>query len=263
MNKLSLIAAAGLVAVAVSSAHAAYNFNGSTISENFDGLPTTTTANVFSSTIGVQSTISGTGFDGAKIAGTGAAATGLVADAGTNASGSIYSYGAAAVAERALGAVASGSNTMAFGFQLNNNTTDIIDSVTVSFTQENWRSSTSVVNTIVASFSTTASASSYLSDAAGFTLAPALDLVGPAPVTTNGALDGNDVANQVARTLTVTGLSIAPGSSIFFRFQDFNDAGNDAGLAIDGLSISATLIPEPTTLGLIAAGSLVMLRRRK
>ena len=262
MNKLSLIAAAGLVAVAVSSANAAYNFTGSIITENFDTLPITNVLNAFSATIGAQAVVTGSGFDGTKISGTGTTATPLTADAGTGISGAVYSYGAATVAERAVGSIASGSNVMGFGFQLTNGASDAIDSVTVSFTQENWRTSSTTLNIVLASYSTSSTSSTYLSDTVGFTLASALDLVGPAFSATQ-PLDGNLVANQAARTLTVTGLNIPPGSSIFFRWQDANEAGNDAGLAIDDLSISATLIPEPTTLGLIAAGSVLALRRRK
>jgi hypothetical protein len=54
-------------------------------------------------------------------------------------------------------------------------------------------------------------------------------------------LDGNAVANQVAFTDVVIPLQLAPGETGFVRWSDVNDAGNDAGLAIDDLSMTASL----------------------
>ncbi len=252
-----------LTAPAVVTADISYT--GSTINENFDSLGSTTVSSVFSSTIGVQANVPGTtGFEGTKIAGDGSSATGLVASNGSGNSGAIYTFGATGNSDRALGAIASGSNAMAFGFRLVNNSASILQDITVSFTQENWRSSTSSVNTIVASWSTSASASDFLSTASGFTAVSSLDLVGPAPVVTNGALDGNSAANQAARSFTFAGINLAVGSSLYLRWQDFNDVGNDAGLAIDNMTISATAVPEPTSAGLFAlAGVAGMAFRRR
>jgi hypothetical protein len=246
-----------------------------TLTETFDGLSTTTVSNVFSATAGTQTAIPGSTFDGTKLSGTGSAATPLTADAGGGSSGSIYSYGAASVPERALGTVASGTNIMGFGVMITNNTGADIASLTVSFTQENWRTSTSVVNTTVASYGTTetgATSSDYLT-ASGFTAVTDLDLVGPAFVGSNGPLDGNLPANQVARTFTFSGtalgsLGVLPdGASFFLRWQDANDAGNDAGLAIDGFSVTATPVPEPSTVALGALAGLgflgFVLRRKQ
>ena len=51
--------------------------------------------------------------------------------------------------------------------------------------------------------------------------------------------------NTVAVSATISGLTWAPGDSLFIRWNDFNDAGNDAGVAIDNLSMIAT-VPEPS-----------------
>jgi hypothetical protein len=242
------------------------NYTGSTISENFDSLGSTTVNGVFSATVGTQSNVPGsTGFAGTKIAGSGTAATNLVASDGSANSGAIYSFGATSAADRALGAIASGTNTMAFGFRLVNNSADILSDITISFTQENWRSSTSGINTIVAGWSTSASPTDFLSNATGFTAVSSLDLVGPAPVASNGALDGNLAANQAARSFTFANINLAVGGSLYLRWQDFNDVGNDAGLAIDNMTISATAVPEPTSAGLLALTGIAGLafRRRR
>lgn len=243
----------------------------STYTQNFDTLGTSNVAGVFSATVGAIAAVPNVNneWDGAKIAGTGVAATNFVADNGAANSGALYSFGATGNSDRALGAIASGTNTMAFGFQLTNNTGDTIRQISISFTQENWRSSTNAINTHTAGWalgSGTVTSANYLT-ASGFNSIADLNLVGPAAVATNGALDGNLSANQVARSTTLSGIEVAQGQSIFFRWQDFNDAGNDAGLAIDNFSLSVTSVPEPASLALmgtvLGAGGLFRFRRKR
>lgn len=243
-----------------SLANAAYIFSGADITENFDGMPTATVASVFSATAGVQSAVEGTGFSGTKLSGNGTTATGLMYDNGGSTSGGVFNYGTTSATDRALGVLASGSNVMAFGFELVNSTGATLDTITISFNQETWRTSTSVINTLAATYATGAAGSaSFLSASSGFSAVTALDIVGPAAVASNGAVDGN--ANQVARSYTFTGLNIAAGDSFYLRWQDVNDSGNDAGLAIDDLVISA--VPEPSAALLGALGLLGILRRRR
>ncbi len=274
MIKNLKILLAGIVLLSVNGqSMAEIVMTGLTHNENFNSLPTATVASVFSATVGAQSAIVLTGWDGTKIGGTGTSATSFVADTGAGTSGSIYSYGNAPgtppvpSTERALGMVASGTNIMGFGFKVRNNSGATFSDLTIAFTQENWRSSTSTLNTMAASYATSSLGAldgNFLSSGLTFTSATALNLVGPTPVATNGALDGNNAANQVARTLTLTGINLVQGDWLYFRWQDVNEAGNDAGLAIDDFSIRATAVPEPTTIamfGLVMTG-LVTRRRR-
>ncbi|MFN7733585.1 MAG: PEP-CTERM sorting domain-containing protein [Pirellula sp.] len=245
-----------------------------TYSQNFDGLPTTTQTNYFSATAGtIRSILGADDWDGAKIAGNGATGPNLIADAGGGNTGAIYSYGQAGNTDRALGSIASAGNIMGYGFALRNNTGVVIDALTIQFTQENWRSSTSAVNTMTFGLgdSTMATGANYLT-AASFESITALNLVGPDPVASNGALNGNDPANQVARSTTITtfkgaALAFNPGDVLYFRWQDANDPANDAGLAIDNFSLTAfSSVPEPTSLALVGvalgAGSWFRFRRR-
>ncbi len=245
-------------------------YAGSTINENFDSLGITTIASVFSATVGTQAAVPGTsGFDGTKLAGTGTTATGLTASDGSATSGGIYSFGATGDLDRALGAIASGTNIMGFGFRLVNGTTDTVDSITVAFTQENWRSSTATTNTLASSFSFDQALvpAGFLTNIPSFTAQTSLDLVGPPFVAANGLLNGNDPLNQAVRTFTFTGLNWTPGQQFFLRWLDVNDTGSDAGLAIDNLSLTFTTvaIPEPTTagLGLIGLAGMLVARRRR
>lgn len=250
-----------------------------TYTQNFDGLPTTNQANYFSGTVGVQREILGaTDWDGAKIGGSAVTGPNLVADTGAGTAGAMYSYGAAGNTDRALGMLASGTQIMGFGFALRNNTGVVIDAITIQFTQENWRSSTSSATTPAPNTmtfglgdSTMATGANYLT-AASFESITALNLVGPDPVASNGQLNGNDPANQVARSATITtfkgaALAFNPGDVLYFRWQDANDTGNDAGIAIDNFSLTAfSSVPEPTSLALaglaLGAGSWFRLRRR-
>jgi PEP-CTERM motif len=258
-----------MVAFAFTTANARADiiYTGSNIAEDFNSLVAGT--NSFSATVGVQSAVPGsTGFAGTKIAGSGTGTTNFIVSDGSSNAGALYSFGNTGGADRSLGAIASGTNVMGFGFRLVNNSVNTVDSITISFTQENWRSSTTNVNTISAqsSLDQSLSASTFLTSSSGFTATTALSLVGPAPVAINGALNGNDAANQVARTFTFSGLNWTNGQQFFLRWQDLNEGGNDAGLAIDNMSINFTItaVPEPTAASLLALaiGLFGLVRRR-
>jgi PEP-CTERM motif len=242
-------------------------YSGSNITENFDSL--VAGSGTFSATVGVQSDIPGsTGFEGTKIAGTGTGTTNFTVGTGSSNTAGLYSFGNDGSTDRALGALASGTNIMGFGFRLVNNSANIVDSITVSFTQENWRSSTTNLNTIAAQFSfdQSLSAATFLTSTSGFTATTALSLVGPTPVASNSALNGNNAVNQVARTFTFSGLNWTNGQQFFLRWQDVNETGNDAGLAIDNMSINFTVaaVPEPSTVCIwtLAIGLVGLVRRR-
>ncbi len=233
------------------------------VSENFDGLMNTgTLALAGTGTVGVQASV-GLGWEGAKTAGTNTNPMQLIAGTGSGTSGALYSFGASGSGERALGSVGSGSYSPAFGVEIINNTGGVIDSVTISATTEFWRSSTTTQNVHAFGWGVsggTATSLNYLTDAGAGNVLAGLDVVGPAAVGSNGALDGNDPLNQGSILGTIN-LSLAHGSSLFIRWTDTNDIGNDAGLAIDNLNIEVT--PEPSTLALLGLGAVALLRRRK
>ncbi|MCU0316899.1 MAG: PEP-CTERM sorting domain-containing protein [Fimbriimonadaceae bacterium] len=259
--KLRIILGAGALAL-VGAANAQVMFTGGTYSENFDGLLSTGSTNL-SATIGTISPLAGTAWEGAKIGGTGTAVMQLLAGNGSGSSGALYSFGTGTDADRALGSVASGTNTPGFGVRIVNNTGVKLTQFTVSFTQENWRSSTTATNTIAFGYAFGGGSitdADYLT-AAGFIANAALDLVGPAPVQSNGALDGNLAANQAARSATILLASDwNPGQTLYLRWQDLNDGGNDAGLGIDNLTFEA--VPEPMTMGVLALAALAARRRK-
>lgn len=62
---------------------------------------------------------------------------------------------------------------------------------------------------------------------------------------------------------TITGVNWAPGETLFIRWNDFDDVGTDAGIAIDNLTMIAT-VPEPSCGLLLGLGvaALALLHRK-
>lgn len=266
--KMRVLALAALVSLCASTAPGAFSYTGSTLSENFDGLSATTIANAFPGGTTNASNVPGTAFDVAQVGGSSTAAFALRADTGTSNAGGVYSYAtAAAPGDRALGLLASGSFVGAFGVVITNNSGAALTSVNLSFLTEVYRSSTSVQNRLAFAYGLSGgniTASNYLVSTALTNLTD-FDLVGPAPVTTNGALNP-PTSTPVSGALNVT---IGVGQSLFLRWTDTDNAGSDAGIAIDNFSFSAAAsggaVPEPASvvlLGLGLVGSLVIGRKR-
>jgi len=56
----------------------------------------------------------------------------------------------------------------------------------------------------------------------------------------------------------ISSLNWTPGSTLWIRFIDNNDAGNDDGLAVDNFTFSTPAsVPEPATLATISLAVLV------
>lgn len=223
--------------------------NGSTTySNNFDSLGMVTISNVFSGTRGIQTSlggVAGSAMDGwyaAKIGGGGSNSSSLIGDNGSSSGGGIYSYGTGGNSERALGSLAGGTAVAGFGALIRNNTGRNLLGVQIGFTAEFWRSSTSEANTLTFGYGalngTSVSASNFLTASNASAYASA-NIVGPAPVTASGALDGNNPANQASFTALTIPMPLAPGQIMFIRWQDADNAGSDAGLAVDNISITA------------------------
>ena len=233
-------------------------FASNSYTQNFNSLGTTTISNVIPSTSNVQAALGAAvntnlnGWYAAKISGSSSTVVNIVANDGSSSSGATYNYGstnAPADADRSLGALATGSFTGAFGALVVNNTTETINSIILNLTGKFWRSSTSIQNFLSFGYGkidgTTFNNNNFLS-VAGAGALPSANVVGPLPVPSNGALDGNDPTNQVLITNVAIPVQLLPGETMFFRWQDFDNSGSDAGLAIDNLSLTAsTNLPLP------------------
>jgi hypothetical protein len=195
--------------------------------------------------------------------------------------GAFWSFGASGSAERALGMVS--SNTMAtpppitdmspdngesyYGARFTNNTGITLQNFTVSYAGEQWRDGGAATpNAQRISFNWKVGATSV--QETGFNpvvfVGFPLDFVSPVFTNTGGgaAVDGNGAGRVPIGSVTVGGINWAPGTDLWIRWTDINDAGNDHGLAIDDVTFSAN-VPEPTGLRLWALAMLPGVGRRR
>lgn len=204
----------------------------------------------------------------------GTALTTYGADNGSSTAGSFYSYGTNGSTERALGGLgansayfsspANGAVAGAFAVSFTNNTGQTLTSATISFDGEQWRNGGNTsAQTMLLQYgigATFTSVSTWVTPGGNF------NWTSPVVGSTAAALDGNLAANRVAgRGGSITG-TLANGATLWIRWVENNDAGNDHGLAIDNFSFSVTPVPEPSSGVLLAAGAALLgalrIRRR-
>jgi len=219
--------------------------------QSFDALGTASITGAISSTVGIQTSLATAtgsiglnGWYATKVGGDGTSATAVTADNGNGNSGLVYNYGVTGATDRALGVLASTTSTMAIGALIKNDTGGEINAIKVSFTAEFWRSSTSTQNVLTCAIGKVDGSNVTTANFLTIPAPSAIPLIngnitGPAAVTNNAALDGNATANQVTFTDVVIPLVLAAGETGFVRWSDVNEAGNDAGLAIDNLKMTA------------------------
>lgn len=146
-----------------------------------------------------------------------------------------------------------------YGTQIQNSTGATLTEFSLSYVMEIWRlSGNSVENSLTVSYRVGGS------EFAGgsWTEVPALTLTSPAGTSSTVLYDGNHPDNQLlSPTVTVSGLSIPAGESLWIRWLDMNDTGVDNGIGIDNVQFSA--IPEPATATLLGLGALALLALRR
>jgi hypothetical protein len=173
------------------------------------------------------------------------------AGTGSSSGGDTYSFGAASTTERAFGEVTSSGLHSTIGVAIENQTGSTIESLLLSYTGEQWRlGAIGRADRLDFQFSTDATAL----DTGTWTDLNSLDFVAPVNSGATGALDGNDSAHRTALSDTLSGLTLAQGDTIWFRWTPVDATGSDDGLAIDDFAlrvISDTQpVPEPGTWGL-------------
>lgn len=250
-----------LLAVA-GAANAQVSYSGGTYTQNFDSLATTGTANAWSN----NATIPGWNLFAQPAPGT--AITTYRADDGAGNSGSFYSYGSTGSSDRALGGLGSGgayfgapvSGAVAgwIAFAATNNTAAALTSVTIGFNGEQWRSGGNTnAQTMVLEYGFGATFA-----AVGTWTAPGglFDWSSPVIGATAGASNGN-VGGLVAGRGGAIATNWAVGDTLWVRWIEVNDVGNDHGLSIDNFSLSA--VPTPGAAVLMGVAGLAGLRRRR
>lgn len=153
----------------------------------------------------------------------------------------LFSFGAGAGADRALGFVPSGANNSLqyLGWRLKNNTGSTITNLSVNWDGEQWRKGSTTSQSVEFKYKISASA---------FTVIPTLGLspvINSFTSTQNlasgesaTAIDGNDVSNRATNSISIA-LSIPNGSEIMLVWIDKKDQ-YEHFFAIDNVSVTAS-----------------------
>jgi fibronectin-binding autotransporter adhesin len=219
-----------------------YTTSGGLYTQNFDTLPNTGTYSFtglgpFDTSVTPINAAGTEGWQFWKYLGTGTNAL-FSPNNGSGTSGSTYSYGISESADRALGTLASGSGSYRLGMVVQNNTGETLTNFTLGYVGEQWRWGGSTnINTLTFDYSIGTGAS--IDSSGAFVTNPSLDFASPVSSGTAGPLDGNLPENQRNVSATVGGLAWAPGDYLILRWSDFNDVGNDDGLALDNVTFTA------------------------
>lgn len=250
-----VLAAAAACLLPALPAHAAIDVfaPGFTYTQDFDGLAADGSANAWAN----DSTLAGWSlFTQAD-----AAVVSYAADTGASNAGAFKSFGAAGSGERALGAVGSGGSYFGgpasgavagwIALAFSNASGAALAGFTLGFDGEQWRNGGNTsAQTMVFEYgfgATFGSVASWVAPGAGF------DWSSPVVGASASALDGND-AGLVAGAGGSIAAPWAAGDTLWLRWTELNDIGNDHGLALDNLSFSVTAVPEPGTYAMLLAG---------
>jgi hypothetical protein len=242
---LSAIATATLLAAAPAQAGIAVNGNAFTYAQSFDSLATTGNTVAWAN----DSTLAGWSLFNTNLT----PAAQYLADDGSSNTGRFRSFGAAGSTERALGGVGSGSLSGWIAVAFDNATGHDLAGFKIGFDGEQWRNGgNATAQSMVLQYGF---GSSFDTVANWVTPGGNFDWTSPVASTTAAKVDGNTAGLQAGRGGQVD-TSWAAGGTLWVRWAENNDAGNDHGLAIDNLSLSviAPAVPEPSTYALMLAG---------
>ncbi len=208
------------------------------VTENFDGIGTTTTASLPTNW---KMTAAGAGTSAAWTTSGNLAAVSQGASSGTPSAGGRYNWGnGTTTTDRAIGFMTSGSYASPNGIMAyyRNNSGTQITSLVISFDIERYRINSSTFS--LAFFSST-NGSSWTAQSAG-DIATSVFPTGTSSYTFTGG-------TSVTKSVTLTGVNIASGSDIYFKWVFTNTGGsNSQGLGLDNVSLTATLFLTPPAL---------------
>lgn len=277
------MAMAMALALTAGAAIGSVSYTGGTITENFDSLANSGTANPWAN----NGSLAGWYAFNAEGNGSGntdrdtnpyVAVPTYRADTGASTAGALYSFGASGSTERALGSQgANARGDYVWALVLQNNTGGVLNQFTLNYRGEQWRiggqtagfgQDFHTVDFDFAVVSTFSPAVIAANNTAGY------NLTGPSAFdftslfgqgqdgagTSGGARNGNAAAYSTSIGGTQS-LTWNAGEFLVLRWWDNNNPGNDHGLAIDDVSFSA--IPAPGALALAGLAGVVAGRRRR
>jgi PKD repeat protein len=163
---------------------------------------------------------------------------------GSSGTGDTYSFGSASNSERALGGISSGTFVSTFGAFFVNNTGATVNTLSINYIGEQWRSGDATSNPDSLVFQYSLDATDLTTASGTWVFVSPLNFKAPINNVNASALDGNAVGNFSLINSVITGLNIPNGSTFRIRWTDPNTAGTDDGLAIDDFSITPMFVNE-------------------
>lgn len=233
----------------VSFASFSYTTSGAVVSQNFDTLPS---GGTLPAPWTNNSTLSGWYlFD----RNSNALSTIRYGD-GSSLTGSFYSFGSSNSSERALGGVGSGNAYFGspaggavagyISFSATNMTGQTLSSFTTAFNGEQWLAAAdSLAQTMVFEYGF---GTSFTTVSNWNTPSGTFNWSSTQTATSATNINGNTAGLVSGRGGTIN-TTWSPGQTLWLRWIERNDTGNDHGLAIDDFSFSAiTAVPEPSSM---------------
>ena len=271
MKKLIAAVCMTVLCAAGGTANATLSVTGGsyTYSQNFDSLTQSTSSTAWTN----DSTLAGWSLYRQPAPGT--AVTNYYGGDGSSNTGAFYSFGSAGSSDRALGGLGSGGAY--FGSPLSgavagwiavaftNNTGQALNGFTVGFDGEQWRNGGNTsAQTMVLQYGF---GNSFAGVSNWTALGGNFDWTSPVTGSTAAAANGN-VAGLVANRGGSVTANWNNGNTLWIRWIENNDVGNDHGLAIDNFSLTTsdvTPTPIPAAAYLFGSGliGLVGIRRKK
>lgn len=226
-------------------------------SQNFDGLASSGTGNAWANDV----TLAGWQLF-RQPAATPVVTSSYSADTGAATSGAFLSYGSSGSSDRALGSLGSGgayfgspaAGSVAgwFALALNNATAAPITSLAISFNGEQWRNGgNSTAQTMVLEYGYGTgfeNVTTWTAPGGSFNWAS------PVATATAAAVDGNSAGRvgSLGGTLNLSASPWAADGTLWLRWTETNDTGNDHGLAIDDLTITSAQAPAQPEVAIAA-----------
>ena len=257
---------------ASASAAVAYSSIGSGYTQNFNSLANTGTTNGWTN----DSTLPG--WYAAQVSTATTDWTTYAAASGAAFQGALLSVGTSGSTDRALGgqnANTTGSplptTTMFYGLQFSNSTGSTLTTFSLGYTGEQWRFvQNEARDSMVFQYQIFAAGTGSITAASGWTAVSSLGFDAPIMSSSaSAALTGNSAANRVVVNGSVSGISWANGTELWLRWGD-SSSGDSAGagatrsmLAIDDVTFSADVVPEPSSLLLSCSGIVLLAIRRR
>jgi len=250
------MAVAGALASTAWAQQSITSFGGVSYSQNFNN-----TLSPFSDNNGFGNALSSSGVNqstlptGWAMSENGSSLGGLYdAATGSGSGANLFSFGATASGERALGSLRSGTGAAnnIFGVLFQNNTGRTITQIYVQYRGEQWRQGANGnADRLDFSYNAGNPANLLAGTWTDFNNLDFSSAASPNPTGSDTALNGNLAANQrnIGGVGTfITGLNVLNGQTFGIRWRDSDSTGNDDGLAIDDLLV---MVPETSSRAMV------------